>query len=387
MTRPIEYFLSHQHDARDAVIKLETAMRRRGLASWRDRKNLAPGDETGAIVERAIRDETSGFVLYGSRHLEHSSFVWKNEWQLAVERRRREVAAGCPAPYRLSPLFVDGVSASNLGSFAQEHGQSSADIANGEYVASDDRADGERVARALLSSALADRATQHQRPIRIHLTTFAARADVDADVLVDWRPEVEGGFDASELVTARDDLRDALASLGRPIEVDAQARLPVAFMFGQAFPLASRIDVTAIHRDGERWRMIRDADVSSVSLFDDSIPGGDPSVAAVEVSLARSVATAADLVLAQSDMSIGRRVQIGFAAGTSAVDRTVAGAAAAVFGQSLRRLRDDGFSHVHVFMAVPAALAVLLGASISAGPILSLWTSTGARVVTAAAQA
>ena len=50
MSRPIQYFISHEHNARDRVVGLEVALRRRGLESWRDRKKLAPGDETDAMI-------------------------------------------------------------------------------------------------------------------------------------------------------------------------------------------------------------------------------------------------------------------------------------------------------------------------------------------------
>ncbi|MEP7379136.1 MAG: SAVED domain-containing protein [Chloroflexota bacterium] len=379
MRRPIQSFLSHQHNARPQVMDLEAAMRRRGLASWRDRKSLALGDETEAMVRRAINKETSGFILFGSKHLARSDFVWRKEWRWANDRRERELGAGLPSPYRISPLFVEPVTPDMLGAFALAHEQSPDDIRNGETLAGAE-ADRDRVARQLLAAAVADQTQSQSGSIRIHLTTFATLDPVDADILVDWRPETEASETRwDELLSARDDLRDVLRVAGHPIEVDAQARLPAAFCFGQAFPLVARIPVTAIHRNGDRWAMAPDPDLTLISASEERLEG-DPSLAAVEVSLARDVSDRASAARATSGLKFGRRLKIGFAPGVDKVDHCVAAAAAAHFGRELRRLGDEGVREAHLWLAAPAALAVLLGASVNAGPVIIIASSSHSRI-------
>ena len=78
-----------------------------------------------------------------------------------------------------------------------------------------------------------------------------------------------------------------MARLRRPIEVDVQARLAPAFVFGHAFPLASRIGVTAIHRDGQRWTIGGSLGQSLVRVETRKLDGGDSAVAIVE-GVARS---------------------------------------------------------------------------------------------------
>jgi hypothetical protein len=67
MSRPIRHFLSHEHGDRPALIRLETEMRRRGLSSWRDRKDQYRGVATDPAVVKAIQSETMGFYEEGPR--------------------------------------------------------------------------------------------------------------------------------------------------------------------------------------------------------------------------------------------------------------------------------------------------------------------------------
>ena len=60
-------------------------------------------------------------------------------------------------------------------------------------------------------------------------------------------------------------------------------------------------------------------------------------------------------------------------AGCETVDVAVAAATTAAFSQRMRGLADAGVKEVHVFYAGPAALALLLGASINAGPTIVLY--------------
>jgi len=175
------------------------------------------------------------------------------------------------------------------------------------------------------------------------------------------------------------DLKDELARLRRPIEVDVQARLIPAFVLGHAFPLASRIDLTAVHRDGPRWSLDRSVDPSLVRVETARDDAGDASVAVVEVSLARDVSAAA--ATAANDLGIqpGWWARIGFGDGVPGVDDRVAAAASSAFGEVMRNLRDGGVRIAHVFVAAPAALALLLGASVNAGPEMALYFTKGGR--------
>jgi hypothetical protein len=382
--RPVEYFLSHQNGDRDDVVDLEGALRRRGLASWRDRMSLLAGDDNDVMIRSGIDRDTTGFVIYGSDRILSSWYVWNREWPWAHARRDREVGTGHPAPYRLVPLLVDGLEHKMLRHVATAAGFADPTTANGEHLRRGDPTGRDTVARWLLRGALADRAAVHSTgPFRVRLTTFPGSHDVEADVLVDWAPEFVGGrVDWPPLQAALADLKAELAPLRRPIEVDAQARLVPAFAFGHAFPLVSRIPMIAIHRDGQRWEIPAVGDPTAIKVMppvgDET---GDPAVALVEVSLARVVATATDVAVTELGLHPGWRASIGLLDGAEIVDAKIAGASAVTFGRILRDLRDRGVREAHVFLAAPAAVALLLGASVNAGPAMTLYFTHEGRYI------
>jgi hypothetical protein len=76
---------------------------------------------------------------------------------------------------------------------------------------------------------------------------------------------------------------------------------------------------------------------------------------------------------AETDLGLnpGRRWTLAGRGGP--VDVRVAAAASWAFGRALRELRDQGVREAHLFLAAPAALAVLLGSAINAGPAMTLY--------------
>jgi hypothetical protein len=371
--RPVEYFLSHQNGDRADVVDLEGAMRRRGLASWRDRRSLLAGDDNDTAIRAGIDRDTSGFVIYGSDRVVSSWYVWNKEWPWAHERRERELATGHPAPYRIVPLLIDGLDYRLLRHAAADAGHADPTTHNGEVLRRGEAKERDAVARWLLHSALADRCATHTGPLAIRFTTFAGAGDVEADLLVDWSPEFAADpVDWPLLRASLRDLKDELAVVRRPIEIDVQSRLVSAFVFGHAFPLPSRTGIAAIHRDGSRWTIGR-ADPTKVAVLLAEDVDGDPAVAAVQVSLARAVRDSAAAAAQRLHLRPGPSARITFADGVDSVDAAVAGAAAASFGQALRGLRDAGVRQAHIFIAAPAALVLLLGASVNAGPAMTLY--------------
>ena len=371
--RPVEYFLSHQNGDRADVVDLEGAMRRRGVASWRDRRSLLAGDDNDSGIRAGIDRDTSGFVIYGSDRVVDSWFVWHKEWPWAHERRERELSTGHPAPYRIVPLLIDGLDYRMLRHAAADAGQSDPTAHNGESLRRGDADQRDAVARWLLRGALADRCAMHDGPLAMRFTTFAGATDVATDLIVDWSPEVADDHVNWHILQASlSDLKAEVATVRRPIEVDVQARLVPAFVFGHAFPLASRVGITAIHRDGTRWTLGK-PDPAMVDVAVVEHDDGDRTVAVVAVSLAREVGDAATSAVDRLRLRPGRSARVSFADGSDSVDADVAAAASGTFGGLLRDLRDGGVHHVHVFIAAPAALALLLGASVNAGPSMTLY--------------
>lgn len=370
MSRPVRHFLSHEHCDRPAVVRLETDMRRRGLASWRDRKDQHRGVATDPAVVRAIHADTDGFVIYGTKRILDSAYVWKQEWPPAYLRHQAETGADHPFPYPLIPIFVD-IGVADLKAAAKAFRQPLPTDFNGERL-KPGTAGRRAMANHLLRTALTRRAAEAARgPLRLHLTTFAVPDDLDADVLEDWSPEFASGATApwTDLLIARDDLAAELARTGRGLEVSVQSRLGPAFVFGHAFPHVSRIPITA----GDGWQLGHAEDPTLIAVSDIPVAAGDPRVAVIEVSLARNVAVAVDRAVSGLGLAPSRRLSIGYGPDADHVDAAVAAAATTAFGRRLKKMRDEGVTEAHVFLAGPAPLALLLGASVNAGPAMTLY--------------
>lgn len=369
--RPIRHFLSHQHLDRPPLRLLETDMRRRGLASWCDRKDQHVGVETDAVVPRAINIETDGFVFYGSPNILTSKYVWDSEWPPAYLRNRAETDAGHPLPYPIVPITVRGTTIAELRDAAKTRKQPIPTRFNGERLDEADPASRRAVATFLLRAAIARRAAETVDPLRLHLATFEPDDDLEADVLVDWVAELAPGADPCwpDLLAARDDLKRELARVRRGLVVSVQARLGAAFAFGHAFPRPTRIPIVT----AEGWAVGDHEDTDLVTAEEVAIAGGDETVAILEASFMRSVTVAVDRAIGIHGLRPSRRVSLSFGPNATTVDAAVAAAATAVFAHRVRRLAEDGIKELHVFYAGPAALALLLGSSINAGPTIVLY--------------
>jgi hypothetical protein len=131
----------------------------------------------------------------------------------------------------------------------------------------------------------------------------------------------------------------------------------------------SRIPITA----GDGWQLGDTEDPALVTAIDAQVADGDPRVAVVEVSLARTVSLAVDRAIATLALQPSRRLSLAYGPGIDHVDVAVTAAATAAFGRWLKRIRDEGVTEAHVFLAGPAPLALLLGASVNAGPTTTLY--------------
>jgi hypothetical protein len=367
--KPIRHFLSHQHLDRPQLALLEADMRRRGLLSWRDRKDQHFGAPTDPAVEEAIRKDTDGFVLYGSVNVLKSWYVWNREWPPAYLRHQAEHDAGHPLPYPLTPIFV-GIEPEDLKQAAIDQGAVIPNPFNGERLLEGDWPSRRGVTRGLLRVALARRCATSTGPLRLHVTTFGFTDDHEGDLVVDWTDDFAGrAVPWSHLIAGRDDLKQELARTSRALEVTVQARLESAFVFGHAFPRASRISIAA---GPGHWQVGRDGDQTLVACRTEP-RSGDDRVAAVLVSFARQVDVAAERAIARLPADLFQVVRIGFADDVSEVNAAVAAAASHAFGRALRELSDRGVNDVHLFMAVPAELALLMGSAINAGPAVTLY--------------
>lgn len=371
---PFEIFLSHNNLDRADVIALEVELRRRGVLSWRDRKDLRLGEITDDAIRLAIQRETDAFALYATAGLLGSRYVWEVEWPPAHARHEAERLAGRAAPYPIVPLFVGSTNPANVEAAASTFQVPSPLFANGEHLDPTDPASRRTIARLLLRTALLRR--DGPGPVRLHLTTFGVPANLEADLVIDWTHEL-GSADVpwDELREASRDLVSELVVTQRPVEISSSSRLTAGFMLGHALPAKTGISVEV-----KDWPA-SGGDSSGIALVERETEGGDPTIAVIEISLARQVGGAAREAIERVGLRPSRWFSISRSEPNVALDPTVAAAATVALGRWLKELRDEGVLETHLFLATPGPVATLLGTAVSSGPAITLYHTVDAAYV------
>ena len=143
-----------------------------------------------------------------------------------------------------------------------------------------------------------------------------------------------------------------------------QARLPTAFVLGFNFPATAHLALVLEGKHGA-WSTAAVASETPQLRHHTFHEKGDPHVAVVEVAISRHTAPSVTRSLSSLGLSFGHRVQ--FITLVEPHEESVKDVAQALamahqISRELKRLCDrEGVAQVHLFLACPAALAVMLG--------------------------
>lgn len=261
----IKPFLSHRRANATAVAALRDCLDIYGAGAWKDTEDLPVGDLTPEAIRRAIFNETGGFVWWGTRLALGSQFINSVEIPAAFERKKREPS------YPIVPIFVDldpgddgdrravrralgdfGDLLLNANGVRRRHNESS-----GEFR--------QRVSRRYIRDAMKRLAseTDGSRAVEVCFRALSAPDD-EFDVTFDWRSLIDADSrsinDGAEnvFVDALRSMREALqvACLHPDVRLDLDLPLPLAFLVGYEWRLATRIKITVRQRTGSEWSHI-----------------------------------------------------------------------------------------------------------------------------------
>ena len=380
-------FLSYRRSRRDECAKLITSQRERGIPTWHDVDDLNT-EPTETQLRRVLRDDgVANAVLWISPETAHSSMIRDVEAPVAFERHGRG-----------DGFFVVPVAAGGLGyqeaAAAIRNSVSLFNIANWNMIRIDsDPAtdeDIERVANQVLRQRLQAIAAHlpADAPLRISFNTRRTGGNQPgAALIIDWSHRFGGDYDREasaeawrlKLLPALTDVKQAVEHVlpHRQLLVSGFASLPAATALGCELMATSGINAAWEQRmqggDTQIWSLNSDREDTgfSVIILDGDLESGDLAVlVSVNNDVTQAVASAesetgpfrAYVHVNREDSRQGAVLETP----GQAVDlarRTV---------EAIRRARGDYVisGRVHLFMAVPAGLAMLIGQLLNTlGPV------------------
>lgn len=369
-------FLSYTHHDASSVAALAGSLRERGVRPWRDRDSLPTGTMTRPEIHRVLNDECNGAMLWLSPHALRSDYVMHAELPTIVELAE----AG---DFMFTPIF-DGITPTEATRRVRELTGKEIGGYNGIVAANylDTRSLVDAAARRYLTRLLDRARVSGGRPlIRAVTRNDTAGSRREAHVNLDWREAYRLGVPdpatQNRLKHALGDTASALLATYGPgaVNLDAKTHLSVAVALGYALREPSGAVPRVLAGDA-RWAP-RHSPIENHECLIETRGSDGPvgsRLVAVEVAVTRDISQGIDLANANGAVPYAQRRRFTPAGGPArdAVtdERQANGwAEQIVTGLSALKLeyRADA---VHLFLACPLPLAVLIGWRLNAtGPI------------------
>lgn len=373
---PDRTFLSYTHPDADKVTALAERLRERGVRPWRDRDDLGAGTMTRTQIHTVLTDDCDGAVLWLSPYALESDYVMQVELPMIIELAE---TGGC----LFTPIF-DGLSPTDAADRVRERTGREIGGYNGLVAANYPDLDAlveDAASRHVTSVIHAARAYGDRPLLRAVTRDDTADAPRAAHIDLDWRHAYLAGVpDADRRHRLKHSLSDTvsavLASYGPgAVQVNAKTHLSVAVALGHALREPTGA-VPHVQIGDQRWaaqaHLVDEADRLIETLGSDG-PVGARTVA-VEVSVTRDVTRGVDLASANGAGPYLQRRRFtppGGPARDAVTDEWLANAWAGQIVTGIDALsREYRAEEVHLFLACPLPLAVLIGWRLNAcGPI------------------
>lgn len=383
-------FLCHSRDDAREVSMLASVLRLHGLSPWVDQQGgFQLGHEQTNEARRAIREDCFGFLLYATQNVFDSDFIRRVEVEAALEAKDHDafyVLAALPRG-----LGFRDLSANSLQAFGADF-SAYASHALGAPGQDDDAAmlwGGMRSAANDLTRGRLQQTLEHGIPgqLQLQYSTRERLADEPGDVLCVDAVHLFSGSENMDpngwrkLHDSLLDIKEAVAQImGRPsLRIHGSKHLTAAFLLGYVFP-STTFDMEVRVQQGywsTRLDPVRD------DLLEVDCRGGSVSSTALHVEL-----STLDQPVQGAVRRYLRRTQevphltLRLTAPRSATGHIMTNAVATSLAAQIRReiARVTGttsITEIHLFAAVPQALATMIGRQLNALPPVQLYEYDG----------
>ena len=383
--RPATVFLSYKREDAEVVKDLQLRLHVRGVRCWRDVDNMPIGSQFGPEIVQAIEHEADAFVLFLTPSSLQSDYIWRVEVPAALRRHERDPL------FHIVPL-LQGVSYKEVHQHCFKRNLTDLSSFNGLFLTGDGTTSLSReeknqkrneAAQRILQSAFALRlrrinADRRYEPT-LSLKTFQFHPSTDnLDLDLDWlqlvnekerllTPEEWDKILWPALLAVKHAISEKIAS--QRIHLFVKSILPVAIALGFVFRETTRITLL-LHGQKETWSTETPPSekdpLCKEWIYNED---GDQQVAVIEVATSRSTRQSVAATLPVAGLAPGYYIRFESSAFSreSVRDAAHAQAIAQQVGQVCQNLCDErGVRHLHLFVAIPVELAVLIGHQLNA---------------------
>lgn len=401
-------FLSQASANLEEVTRFDCAMRRCGVPLWRDRTDLGKGAVASAEIQLAAK-EALGFTFYLTREAAVSEWVRETELGYALENAKRDGSFGIVPIFRHGRKEVCDLMEAN----GKEKGCGRYDLSpfNGyivneeAFVNKTEHSEFSNAAETVLLSVVRTKAKQAAKGATLRIGVMTRDGPLlrstAIDLLVDWTVEYPPQGDRfPNSATAKRDLLHSLAVLGKAIsqvwvphhgtrlQIVPQCHLSMALAFGYQFRRNTGVSLDVIEpQSGEHWAGPRIPLNENRPLLGVKSQTGVGTGTGLGVALGISRSTGKDAAnsIKALNLDVGELIVVEPASGPSlsAIPKGEPEAAhilAVTIATILHEIQaKNGCRPLHLFLAAPAAFAVLLGQQLSnVGPVQTYeWNQQG----------
>jgi hypothetical protein len=392
LERPATAFLSYAREDTEKIKYLQQLLNVRGVRAWRDVTDLLLGGATKDEITYAIEQESDAFVLYVTPQSLASDFIWDVEVPTALRRWEHDHA------FNIVPI-LSGVTFGELEQHCAARGLRSLKEFNG--VSLPEKATGaaveefngklREIAKRILEATFALRlrragADRKYEPCLCFHTYKYEPPTESLDLDIDWTGLFPGKDELPTetvwdeiLLPALDDVKQVLSrkTPSHRLHVFVQAHLPAAFALGFAFPAEAYFTLMIEGRHGT-WSTESTPSITDPLRHLSYENNGDAHIAMMEIAIARDTASGVKQSIQRLGLSYKHHNRFDLPDGSDHLsgvkDAVQALAMSHQIGREFRRLHDKkSVTHIHLFAALPAALAVMVSHQMNALCAITLY--------------
>lgn len=384
LDRPATVFLSYARRDADAVKDIQLRLKVRGIQCWRDVDDMLVGVHTETEIVRAIEHDADAVALFLTPSFLQSDFIWRVEVPAALRRQKAD------PHFHIIPILL-GVSFAEVRKFCYNRNLTDVSGFNGLLLSGngvvltpeEENKKRNEAARRILQAAFALRlrrnnADRNYEPTLFLRTFVFAPATTSLDLFLDWLQLMYEKEQTATLQEWDEILWPALLDVkhiisekvsSQRIHLYVKGILPVAIALGFVFRESARITLL-LEGQKETW--------STETSPSEKEPLGnewiyhnqrEPHVAVIEVATSRSTKQGVAATLLKTGLTPEYHIRLTTSefSRESVRDAAHARAIARQMSQICQNLCDErGVTHMHLFVAIPVELAVLIGHQLNA---------------------